>query len=46
MCSSDLLVRGTPEDDTLRGLLERLWLAPASEPGVRPATGVETKPAP
>ena len=29
-------VKGTPEDDTLRGLLERLWLAPGAKPGIEP----------
>lgn len=30
-------VKGTPEDDTLRGLLERLWLAPGAKPGIEPS---------
>ena len=30
-------VQGTPEDDTLRQLLERLWLAPDAKPAVQPA---------
>lgn len=27
-------VKGRPEDDALRGLLERLWLAPDAKPGI------------
>lgn len=40
-------VRGRPEDDALRGLLERLWLAPGAKPGIEPAAGAsEPAPAP
>lgn len=30
-------VKGRPEDDAMRGLLERLWLSPGSKPGIEPA---------
>jgi hypothetical protein len=31
-------VQGSPENDTLRQLLERLWLAPDAKPGIEPAS--------
>ena len=30
-------VKGRPEDDTMRGLLERLWLSPGAKPGIEAA---------
>jgi hypothetical protein len=30
-------VQGSPENDTLRQLLERLWLSPGAKPGIDPA---------
>ena len=40
-------VKGSAGDDTMRALLERLWLAPGARPGIEataPATGEATPP--
>ena len=39
-------VKGTPGDDTMRALLERLWLAPDAKPGIEGATPIAPTQAP